>query len=53
LIVVEVRGDRVRLGVSAPHEVPIHRREVYDAVSREAKCLEMCTAPASVCASTR
>lgn len=30
--VVEIRGDKVRLGVVAPKEVPVHRQEVYDAI---------------------
>lgn len=30
--VVEIRGDKVRLGVRAPKSVPVHRREVYDAI---------------------
>ena len=30
--VVEIRGDKVRLGIEAPKEVPVHRREVYDAI---------------------
>jgi carbon storage regulator len=30
IVVVEIRGDKVRLGVEAPKEVPVHRREVYD-----------------------
>jgi carbon storage regulator len=34
IVVVEIRGDKVRLGVEAPKEVPVHRREVYDAISR-------------------
>ncbi|MHC4401383.1 MAG: carbon storage regulator CsrA [Planctomycetota bacterium] len=33
--VVDVRGDRVRLGIEAPHEIPVHRREVHDAIRRE------------------
>lgn len=32
IVVVEVRGDKVRLGIEAPKEVPVHRREVYDAI---------------------
>ena len=34
IVVVEIRGDKVRLGVEAPKEVPVHRREVYDAIHR-------------------
>lgn len=34
IVVVEIRGDKVRLGVEAPKEVPVHRREVYDAIKR-------------------
>jgi carbon storage regulator len=36
IVVVEIRGDKVRLGVEAPREVPVHRREVYDAIQRAA-----------------
>ena len=32
--VVDIRGDKVRLGTEAPKEVPVHRREVYDAIRR-------------------
>lgn len=35
IVVVEIRGDKVRLGVEAPKEVPVHRAEVYDAIQRE------------------
>lgn len=34
IVVVEIRGDKVRLGVEAPKEVPVHRREVFDAIQR-------------------
>jgi carbon storage regulator len=34
IVVVEIRGDKVRLGVEAPKEVPVHRTEVYDAIAR-------------------
>ena len=30
--VVGVRGDKVRLGIDAPKDVPVHRREVYDKI---------------------
>jgi carbon storage regulator len=33
--IVDVRGDKVRLGITAPKEIPVHRREVYDAIQRE------------------
>jgi carbon storage regulator len=36
ITVVEIRGDKVRLGIEAPRDVPIHRSEVYDAIRREA-----------------
>ena len=32
--VIEIRGDKVRLGIEAPKEVPVHRREVFDAIKR-------------------
>lgn len=34
IIVVEIRGDKVRLGIEAPKDVPVHRKEVYDAIKR-------------------
>lgn len=37
IMVVEIRGDKVRLGVSAPREVPVHRQEVYEAIQRGKK----------------
>ena len=33
--VVDIRGDKVRLGIDAPCEIPVHRREVYEAIRRE------------------
>ncbi len=35
LTVVEIRGDKVRLGIEAPREVPVHRKEIYDAINNE------------------
>jgi len=35
VIVVGVRGGQVRLGITAPHDVPVHRKEVYDAIRRD------------------
>ncbi|HLD08257.1 MAG TPA: carbon storage regulator CsrA [Candidatus Peribacterales bacterium] len=39
IVVVEIRGDKVRLGVEAPKEVPVHRREVYEAMKRNEQLL--------------
>jgi len=33
--IVDIRGDKVRLGIEAPTEIPVHRREVFDAIQRE------------------
>ncbi|MEN6495690.1 MAG: carbon storage regulator CsrA [Thermoguttaceae bacterium] len=33
--IVDIRGDKVRLGIEAPGEIPVHRREVYEAIQRE------------------
>ena len=35
IVVVEIRGDKVRLGVEAPKEVPVHRQEVFEAIHRQ------------------
>ena len=35
ITVIEIRGDKVRLGIEAPTEVPVHRQEVYEAIQRE------------------
>lgn len=34
ITVVDVRGDKVRLGIEAPREVTVHRREVYEAIKK-------------------
>ncbi len=33
--IVDIRGDKVRLGIQAPTKIPVHRREVFDAIQRE------------------
>ncbi len=35
ITVVDIRGDKVRLGITAPKEIQVHRKEVYDAIKRE------------------
>jgi len=37
LMVIEIRGDKVRLGIDAPRDIAVHREEVYDAIKRESK----------------
>ena len=32
LVIVEIRGDKVRLGIDAPKDVSVHRKEIYDAI---------------------
>jgi carbon storage regulator len=33
--IVDIRGDKVRLGINAPSEIPVHRREIHEAIQRE------------------
>ena len=35
ITVVDIRGDKVRLGITAPARIPVHRKEVYEAIKRE------------------
>jgi len=35
ITVVEVRGDRVRIGIDAPRDVAVHRQEIFEAIRRE------------------
>jgi len=35
ITIVDIRGDKVRLGINAPGDVPVHRKEVYEAIKRE------------------
>ena len=35
ITIVDIRGDKVRLGINAPSHVPVHRKEVYDAIKLE------------------
>ena len=33
IVIVEIRGDKVRLGIDAPRDVSVHRKEIYDAIA--------------------
>jgi len=35
LVVVSIKGEKVRLGIEAPLEMPVHRQEVYDSIQRD------------------
>jgi len=35
ITIVDIRGDKVRIGISAPRDVQVHRKEVYEAIRRE------------------
>lgn len=45
ITVVEVSGGRVKLGISAPAEVPVHRAEISDRLRREEKITRPMTEP--------
>ena len=47
IVVVEIRGDKVRLGVEAPKNMPVHRQEVYDAIKRNIEAGKPATSPGS------
>ena len=37
ITIVDIRGDKVRLGITAPNTIPVHRKEVYEAIQRESR----------------
>jgi carbon storage regulator len=41
ITVVDIRGDKVRLGINAPPEVSVHRKEVWEAIQRENRAASM------------
>ena len=40
ITVMDIRGEKVRLGINAPPHVPVHRKEVYEAIKREKQAAE-------------
>ena len=37
ITVLDIRGNKVRLGIAAPAEIPVHRKEVYEAIKQEGR----------------
>ena len=35
IVVIDIRGKSVQLGITAPRSIPVHRKEVYEAICRE------------------
>ena len=35
IMIVGIRGDRIRLGITAPKSIPVHRKEVYEAIRNQ------------------
>jgi carbon storage regulator len=33
--IVDIRGEKIRLGINAPHWIPVHRQEVYDSIMKD------------------
>ena len=48
ITVVEIRGDKIRLGIVAPKDVPVHRQEVYDAIHGQNSAPQAAPAPVIV-----
>lgn len=42
--VVDIRGNKVRLGITAPKAISVHRREIFDSICRETKDSTNCRA---------
>jgi carbon storage regulator len=47
IVVVEVRGDKVRLGIEAPRDIPVHRQEVHDAIATDLGAAKSAENPAT------
>jgi len=37
ITVVDIKGEKVRIGINCPSEVPVHRKEIYEAIKKEKK----------------
>jgi len=37
ITIVDIRGEKVRLGINAPPHIPVHRKEIYEAIKRESQ----------------
>ena len=37
IMIVDVRGDKVRLGIKAPRSISVHRKEIYDLIQAESQ----------------
>lgn len=46
IMVIEIRGDKVRLGIDAPKDVTVHREEIYQAIKREQQAQNSTNVPA-------
>lgn len=46
IMVIEIRGDKVRLGIDAPKDVTVHREEIYQAIKREQQTQNSTNVPA-------
>ena len=40
IMIVDIKGDKVRFGITAPRSIAVHRKEVYDAIQREKEEME-------------
>jgi len=40
IIIVDIRGDKVRLGITAPRSIDVHRKEIYELIQKEKEELE-------------